>query len=143
MKKIHTIGYEGKNIEEFLQLLEKSRIKQLIDVRSHPKSQKEDFSKENLKQALFQKGIRYRHLPGVGGLGEEGYQKKMKTEGWKTSFDDLKEMANNTPSVMMCLEKDPMRCHRRFIAERLEKEGWEVIHIGKGGEWKGKRLDEF
>ncbi len=143
MKKIYTIGYEGKDIDRFLELLEKSGIEQLIDVRSHPKSKKEKFSKQNLKKELVRKNVKYEHMPELGGLGKENYKEKMKSEKWVDAFNDVKEIAKQTSTVLMCLEKDPMKCHRRFIVDRLQKDGWEVVHIGRGRKWKGKKLEDF
>lgn len=143
MNKVYTIGYEGKDIEDFIDILNKYDIKQIIDVRSHPKSRKKVFSQEPLKDKLFEKSVKYEHLPGLGGLDEKDYHRVMEKKEWKKAFEELKSLIEKRKSAMMCLEKNPMKCHRRFISEKLEGEGWEVIHIGEGGSWKGKRLDEF
>lgn len=124
-------------------LLDKYDIDHLVDVRSYPRSDIEGFSQEDLKDTLFHKSIMYRHLPGLGGLGEEDYERSMLSDRWKTSYDKLKKLAEDGTTVMMCMEKDPNRCHRRFISDELEKEGWKVVHIGKGGSWKKKSLEDF
>lgn len=143
MKKIYTLGYQGRTEEEFLDLLDKHDIDHLVDVRSYPSSKREEFSKENLKTTLFQKGVMYKHLPGLGGLGEKEYEEVMLSDRWNTSYDELKNLARDGNTVMMCMEKDPYQCHRRFISDRLEDEGWDVVHIGKGGGWKKRSLDDF
>lgn len=143
MTKVYTIGYEGKNIEEFLDLLKDKGIQHLVDVRSSPKSRKENFNKDNLKDRLFHNSIVYKHIPELGGLKEEEYEEVMTEEKWVEGYEELKNFAKEGKTVIMCLEKDPMRCHRRYIAERLEEDGWEVVHIGKGGSWKEKSLDDF
>lgn len=143
MNKVYTIGYEGKDIDEFLELLRKKGVQHLVDVRSYPTSRREKFDKENLKDRLFHESILYKHIPEMGGLRDEDYEEVMEEEDWKEGFEELKEIASEGKTVLMCLEKDPMRCHRRFIAERLEEEGWEVVHIGRGGSWKEKSLDDF
>ena len=143
MKKIYTIGYEGKSKNEFFQILEENGITRLIDVRSYPTSQREEFNKDNLKNELFRKSIQYEHLPELGGLREGDYKEAMKEEEWKEAYKKLKQTAEEGKTVMMCLEKDPMQCHRRHITEKLSEEGWEVLHIGKGGSWKEKKLDDF
>ncbi len=142
MNKAYTIGYEGKDIDEFLELLEENEISRLIDVRSSPRSRKEDFNKENLKDELFRKSIMYRHLPELGGLRED-YEEVMEGEEWKEGFEELKNVAEGGKTVLMCLEDDPIRCHRKYIAEALEVEGWDVVHISEGGAWKDKSLDDF
>jgi len=143
VKKIYTIGYQGRTIDEFLNLLEKYDIDHLVDVRSYPTSKMEDFSKDDLKETLFKKSMMYKHLPGLGGLGDEDYKETMLSDRWKSSYKELKSLAKDGKTSMMCLEKDPSHCHRRFISDRLEKDGWDVIHIGKGGSWKKKSLDDF
>ncbi|MGM0510076.1 MAG: DUF488 family protein [Thermoplasmatota archaeon] len=143
MKKIYTIGYEGRPMEEFFKLLSEKGINHLIDVRTSPYSRRSEFNKENLKDTLFNKSILYKHMGVMGGLGEEDYHEMMKGEEWKESFQEIKDLASKGPTVIMCLEKDPMRCHRRHIADKLKEEGWEVVHLGRGGSWKEKSLDDF
>lgn len=143
MNKVYTIGYEGKEIEDFIDILHQHEIKQIIDVRSHPKSRKVDFNKDTLKEKLFQKSVKYKHLPELGGLREDDYREIMNEKGWNAAFEELKTIAEKRKSALMCLENNPMKCHRRFISEKLEEQGWEVIHLGEGGSWKEKRLDDF
>jgi len=143
VNKVYTMGYEGKGFDEFLELLEKYSIKQVLDVRSYPTSKRNEFSKDDLKEELFKASIKYRHLAQLGGLRNKDYRKIMKEEKWRKAFEKLKNLAKEKKTVILCLESNPMRCHRRFIAEKLEKEGWEVIHIGEGGSWKEKKLDDF
>ncbi|MFW6176107.1 MAG: DUF488 family protein [Thermoplasmatota archaeon] len=143
VKKIYTIGYQGKSIDELIELLRKHRIQHLVDVRSLPRSQMDDFNKEKLKESLFYKGIYYKHIPELGGLIDIDYREKMKTKEWQIAYNDLKELAVEGKTVIMCMERDPMKCHRRFIAEKLEDDGFEVVHMGKGGSWKEKRLEDF
>ncbi len=143
MNKVYTIGYEGKGFDEFLELIEKYGIKQIADVRSYPTSKRSEFDKENLKEELFKAGIKYRHLGRLGGLRDKDYQEIMEEDDWHSEYEKLKGLAEEKNTVILCLENNPMKCHRRFIAEELEKDGWEVVHIGEGGSWKGKKLDDF
>ncbi len=143
MKKIYTIGYQGRTEKEFLKLLYENDIDHVVDVRSYPSSKVKEFSKDNLKETLFHKSIMYKHLPELGGMQDGDYLKLMLSDGWNTAYIELKEIAQDGPTAMMCLEKDPSKCHRRYIADLLELEGWEVVHIGKGGSWKKKSLKDF
>ncbi len=143
MKRIYTIGYEDKEIKEFLNLLTDKRIKNLIDVRSFPKSRRSFFSKENLKKKLFESGIYYKHLGALGGLDEDDYKTRMEEESWNEAYSELLKLASENKTVIMCLEKDPMKCHRRFIVEQLEVDGWDVVHLGKGGSWKERHLSDY
>lgn len=141
--KIYTTGYQGKTFDEFITLLLDKGITHLADVRSSPRSNREEFNRDELKERLFSKSIMYIHIPELGGLVEGDYREVMKEDDWVSAYDKLKELASKGPTVIMCMEKDPMRCHRRYIVEELEGDGWEVIHIGKGGSWKERSLDDF
>ncbi len=143
MKKIYSIGYQGRTIKEFLNLLERNDIAHIADVRSYPTSRRDEFCKENLKDTLFHKGMRYKHLPDLGGLDDRDYRKRMLSDRWETAYQELKKLSEDGKTVMMCLEKDPSRCHRQFIVRKLEEDGWDVIHLGKGGSWKKRSLDDF
>ena len=59
---LHTIGYEGSSIEDFLATLTHVGIDLLIDVRDVPISRKKGFSKNGLAQQLRAQGVDYLHL---------------------------------------------------------------------------------
>src|SRR5689334_13795134 len=61
-----TAGYQGHNIETFLDLLVSHGVEQLIDVRQLPFSRKPDFSKKRLTAHLAGAGIAYTHLVALG-----------------------------------------------------------------------------
>ena len=89
MKKIYTIGYQGKSIDELIEILRKYNINHLVDVRSLPRSRLNDFNKEELKESLFYKSIYYKHKPELGGLIDIDYKEKMKRQEWKIPSHDL------------------------------------------------------
>ncbi|MFN3739080.1 MAG: DUF488 family protein [Thermodesulfovibrionales bacterium] len=48
----------------------------------------------------------------------------------KESFEAfLKADGIRYSSAIVCAEKFPWKCHRRWIARALRKKGWKVIHI--------------
>src|SRR5689334_24936877 len=63
---LFTAGYQGHNIETFLDLLVSHGVEQLIDVRQLPFSRKPDFSKKRLTAHLASVGIAYTHLAALG-----------------------------------------------------------------------------
>ena len=65
-KCLFTIGYEGRSIDEYLNLLIKNNIKVLCDVRKNPLSRKYGFSKQSLQKNLAQLNIQYLHIPRLG-----------------------------------------------------------------------------
>lgn len=143
MEKIYTLGYQGKSLDEFIHLLTSNDINLLVDVRSKPVSSIPGFNQRELKEKLSKKSILYKHMPDMGGMIHDDYHETMKSENWNKSYSDLKSLAVKGPTAIMCMEKDLMRCHRRFIMEKLQKDGWSVVHIGRGVSWKEKRLDDF
>jgi len=71
MKKqsIFTIGHSTRSIEEFTELLRTYNIKEVVDVRSIPKSRHNpQFNEDTLKQPLQLAHIRYKRLEKLGGL---------------------------------------------------------------------------
>ena len=48
---LFTIVYEGKNIEEYVQVLEENMVKVVVDVRRNPVSRKYGFSKTRMRDA--------------------------------------------------------------------------------------------
>ena len=60
MKTLFTIGYERKNLPEFIRILKANGIENLIDIRNNNRSfRKPDFSKILLSKALEIENIRY------------------------------------------------------------------------------------
>ena len=63
---LYTIGYEGLDLDAFLNKLIKARVAVLCDVRRNAFSMKYGFSKKQLLTACEGVGIRYEHVPEVG-----------------------------------------------------------------------------
>ena len=58
--KIYTIGYEGKGLQSFVEILQANKIKQLIDIRDSTNgSFRADFNEDNIKYTLKREGIKY------------------------------------------------------------------------------------
>jgi len=128
MGKILTLGYGGMSLEEFVQVLKENGVKTVIDVRRFPTSKVEDFKKERLKTELERRGFSYVHIEELGGF-RGGYQEYMKSQDFKRGLERLESIARKSTSAIICVEENPAWCHRRFIAERLRRKGWKVVHI--------------
>ncbi len=83
-------------------------------------------------------------MPGLGGLrkaradsvnlgwrnaGFRGYADYMETPEFTRSLEALVELAQRTPTAIMCAETVPWRCHRSLIADALTARGIAVEHI--------------
>ena len=49
-------------------------------------------------------------------------------QGMKKLIDIIKKLGYGFTCIM-CLEKNPRNCHRRYIAEELHRRGFRVLHI--------------
>ena len=65
---LFTIGYEGRNIEEFISHLKDFNIPRLIDVRKIPLSRKKGFNKKAMKV----KTTREIWVPAINNIGKFG-----------------------------------------------------------------------
>ena len=64
-----TIGHSTRTLEEFIELLQIYGVTLLVDVRTVPRSRHNpQFNKEALPDHLKHVGIKYTHLPEMGGL---------------------------------------------------------------------------
>ena len=142
---IYTIGHSTRSLEEFLALLERSRIERLVDVRAFPGSRRHpQFNKEALARSLPEHGIEYLHRPALGGRrrpradaaptawrneGFRGYADYMRTAEFRAALDNLIELGEERPTVIMCSEAVPWRCHRTLISDALHARGVMVEHI--------------
>jgi uncharacterized protein (DUF488 family) len=137
LKKIYTLGTSRRSEEDFIEILFSYDIKSLIDVRRFPKGKIPIFRKENLEPLLKREGIEYHFLgEELGGFRKGGYIPYTTKDEFRKGVDLLESIAIKKRAVIICAEKFPWKCHRRWIARELHKRGWEIIHIiEKGKEW--------
>ena len=128
MGKIFTLGYGGMSLDEFVEALRENGVETVVDVRRFPTSKTEDFRKERLRAELERRGFSYVHIEELGGF-RGGYRKYMRSRDFRRGLERLEEIARKSTSVIVCVEENPAWCHRRYIAERLRRRGWTVVHI--------------
>ena len=115
---------------DFLGLLKHMGIEAVVDVRRFPTSRFEYFRKDELARLLPGAGIDYSYLGSeLGGYRRGGYQAFLSTEDFKRGVEKLEGVARERKTAILCAERFPWRCHRRFISIELEKRGWRVVHI--------------
>jgi len=97
--EIYTIGYEGREIEEFVNRLKSFKITRLIDVREIPSSRKKGFSKSILSERLESENIEYLHFKVLGSPAD--IRDKLRTDGNYDSFFKAysKYLAKNMDAV--------------------------------------------
>lgn len=143
-KAIYTAGYEGRTVDEFLNLLMESGISRLIDVRFNPISRRYGFHKSTLTRLCGFLGIDYKHLPELGIPGSEredlGSDAKYTSlfDSYRNSLASREDALSNVtkllkadPSVLVCMEANPEFCHRNVLAQHLTKSiDMPIEHLG-------------
>ncbi|MDA8432784.1 MAG: DUF488 domain-containing protein [Nitrospiraceae bacterium] len=139
-KIIFTLGTDRRGREDFVEILLGYEIQALLDVRSFPHSRLPLFQRDNLEPLLAANGIEYHFLGReLGGLRKGGYVAYLITDYFREGIDAVEEIAGRKRSVIICAEKLPWKCHRKWIARELCKKGWTVEHIiEKGKIWVPK-----
>ncbi len=127
---IYTLGTSTRSKAEFAGLLQSRGIEAVIDVRRFPTSKFEHFQQQELARFLAELKVSYLHLGNrLGGYRSGGYQAFTATEEFEQGIRIVEEIARQKRSVILCAERLPWRCHRRFIASELERRGWHVEHV--------------
>ena len=120
---IYSLGTGNRSIEEFLEILKSYSVSLVVDVRRFPTSKFEHFKKENLTKFLLKENIKCLYLgKELGGYRSQGYESYMRTQDFKKAIEFLKELSKENTLCIICAEKIPFRCHRRFIAWELARD---------------------
>ncbi|MGW5958888.1 DUF488 domain-containing protein [Methylorubrum thiocyanatum] len=143
-KTLFTIGYEGLSPERLHAALKVADVAVLADVRAVANSRKRGFSKGALKAGLVEAGLGYEHFRSLGtpksgreaarahdaGLMRRIYcEEVLDTADGGLALDALAVLAAERPVCLLCFERDPARCHRRVLAERLAPRGFETVDL--------------
>lgn len=133
---ICTIGYEGRSLEAYLNLLLRDGVSLLCDVRRNPLSRKYGFSKGALSQACKGVGIRYEHLPELGIASDARRElrtqsdydalfasyKKHDLPKQSAALEQIREWVGQGHRVALtCYEHLACQCHRHCVAEALAR----------------------
>jgi len=127
--RIFTIGYEATTMAEFLAALTEAGVKRVIDVRALPLSRRPGFSKSPLRAALDEAGIEYVHLKALGTPSEGRsaaragrhedleriYAGQLELPEAIVQAGQMRELAAEKPSALLCYERDPAGCHRSLL----------------------------
>ena len=134
--RIFTIGYENATVPDFVAALTQAGVKRVIDVRAVPKSRRPGFSKTPLRNALAEAGIDYVHLRALGtpadgraaaraGRHEELeriYEGQLELPEAMAQSAQMKDLAAEMPSALLCYERDPAHCHRSLLLDAVAPE---------------------
>ena len=145
---IYTIGYEGKALDDFMEILKENKIDVLVDIRQSGKSRyKPEFNEDILEREFGKTKIAYERRPDLGVVYDvrmpyiEGWFSDDCFEQWykwsvrgrrvEGTVHDLipklvKDFKGRGKVCLMCEEtypqpKGPQKhyCHRHFLAEMI------------------------
>jgi uncharacterized protein (DUF488 family) len=127
---IYSLGTSTRSKAAFTGLLQSHGIEMVIDVRRFPSSRIEHFKQQPLVRLLAEAQIDYLYLgEELGGYRSGGYRAFTATSQFEQGIDIVERMAAQKRSAILCAERLPWRCHRRFITPELQKRGWQITHI--------------
>jgi uncharacterized protein (DUF488 family) len=140
--KIFTIGFTKKSAQEFFEKLRRPGLARLIDVRLNNVSQLAGFSKRD-DLSFFCKSILsidYVHLPQLAPVPEMLDEYKKKHGDWSAyeaaflvlmaerKVEEKLDRVLIDGGCLLCSEPTPEHCHRRLVAEYLQK-AWRDVEI--------------
>lgn len=133
---LFTIGYEGRSIDEYVNLLVSHDVRLLCDVRKNAVSRKFGFSKNRLRSSVEKVDIAYHHVPELGiASGKrkalnskdaylelfEQYERET-LPNRQDELDDLLSLVSEHQRVALtCYERDCEQCHRSRVSRALSQ----------------------
>jgi uncharacterized protein (DUF488 family) len=152
MVRFFTVGHSTRSLDELAAILRSAAVETVVDVRAIPRSRTNpQFNQDTLPAALARFGIRYVHIPELGGLrsrrkGEtaspndfwenasfRNYADYAMGESFRSGLEKLRSLGKASRCAIMCAEAVWWRCHRRIIADYLLYSGEEVVHLLDSG----------
>ncbi|MHC5055200.1 MAG: DUF488 domain-containing protein [Planctomycetota bacterium] len=142
---VQTAGYEGKSVDAFLDGILRAGVRRIVDVRRNPVARRYGFHGSTLARLCGKLGLDYRHFPELGVPSDErrGLSTKADYEVLLGRYEvttlqreadavrEVGRLAAEEPSVLVCSEADPSRCHRSRLAEAASRlTGLPVRHLG-------------
>ena len=144
---IHTVGHSNLSAEGLVGMLKQRGITRVIDVRSTPYSRYvPHFNRDNIRETLERNGAGYTHMgDALGGRpqddrlydrdGRADYSLMAQEKTFQGRVRQVEQMAEDSHTLLMCTEADPMRCHRTLlVSQELASRGADIIHLMRDGQ---------
>jgi uncharacterized protein (DUF488 family) len=141
---IYTMGYEERSVDAFFNRLLEIGIRNIIDTRANPVSRKYGFARSSFSGIANKLGLGYSHFPGLGIPSMQRSEVKSDADfrtlfryyesqilpAHKGEIESVATQMMDTPSVLVCMEKEAVDCHRSRLARRVaEISGMQIIHL--------------
>jgi uncharacterized protein (DUF488 family) len=142
---LYTVGHSTHSLGQFLDLLSKHKVSAIADVRSTPYSRRHPhFNKEALSKALHAVNISYVFLGKELGTknpppdcivdGKVQYHLIASKADFSSGLDRVIKGMLNYRIALMCVEEDPLSCHRTLlICRHLRSRVESIEHIRGNG----------
>jgi uncharacterized protein (DUF488 family) len=134
---IYLIGYEKRQIDDFLATMIRYKIDIVVDVRKNPRSMNFEYNTAYLEKSLKRIRVEYRVAPQLG--IPTGYREDLSTtqqreelfawyresilSGEERTLQALSAEAQTHRIALLCFERDHRECHRGVIGEELHRRG--------------------
>lgn len=130
---VYTVGYEGLSVDRLLNILMRTGIQRIIDVRRNPVARRYGFHRSSLSDLCGRLDIDYVHVPEVG-IPSELRRNLDSPQAYTRLFDRyerlllpretdavarIAQLTTGKPTALMCMEADPLMCHRTRVANTV------------------------
>ena len=137
--QVFTLGYEGRELADVLGAVRAHGIEEVLDVRENASSRKKGFDAASLMERLSAMGVRYVHSAELGcerasrhdlwngGSPDaffDAYRRRLAEH--PKAVEELVRWARASRCLLLCLEREVSRCHRRVLGEVLREHGFLV-----------------
>jgi uncharacterized protein (DUF488 family) len=134
---IYTLGYQGVDVDSYVQKLKAAGVGVVADVRETPWSHKRGFCKNILSTELSKVGIEYVHVKSAGNPKENRRTAPDMTEclrRYRVYLDEnpagivdliavVRTAASRNQTVCLtCFEKHVSDCHRSILVEEMRRQ---------------------
>lgn len=140
--RIFTIGYEGATQAEVVAAIQTAGVELLADIRAVPLSRRPGFSKNVLANGLREVAIDYVGLKALGTPAEgrdaarrgdhatlaRVYAGQLELPEALAQAAQLRALAAERPTALLCFERDPAICHRSLLIEAILPEA-AITHL--------------
>lgn len=137
------MGYEGQDLDTFIEKVLAYGVSTVVDVRLNPISRKAGFSKRAFAAALAEHGVGYLHArrlgnpkwnrPGFAGSDSELsaaraiFAGQISAPDCLAQLDEIAESAASGLTAVVCFETDERRCHRYVVLDHLRSRLAELV----------------
>jgi uncharacterized protein (DUF488 family) len=140
--KLFTLGFTKKTARQFFETLRTAGVKKLIDIRLNNTSQLAGFTKKEDLEYFVQTicGASYHHMPNLAPTQEILDALKKHSGTWaeyeqsfisllraRGAIEKLERSFFEEPCCLLCSEATPEHCHRRLVAEEIQRRWPDVV----------------